>query len=903
MAHVVSAALLAAACSTVYGIEGVGELPAGADELLRMYPGARVQQDQGRVHIIYGVPMTPGLTAHDAATSFIQLHGAAFGAGNLQLAEDWSADFGDGSSTVFCYQQHIAGIPVEYGVLKVLVHNGPVPQVTYAAGILAAVPEGFTGTPALSAKDASGILRSMEAWKNVPTWSAPQLVIYQGTGDWVKPVLAWKISGDDPNPAATFHRTFFLDANTGALMKIRDDVNYTDVTGTIQGKGSPGLLPDEATNPPALLNVPVMRASIAGGNNAYTDTSGNFTIPNSGTTPVNVSCGVNGTGAGQWVNVVPTGASPITAILNNVTPPGPANLVLNPTPAEQLTAQVNAFICVTLTHDYFKGHAPTFTRLDLAIPANTGVSGTCNAFYQNNTVNFYNSGGGCPNTAYTTVISHEYGHFIVAHLGPTGAGLAQNAFGEGYGDTNAAMIWDDGVTGRDFFGPGTHVRDPIADDIQYPCSQEIHTCGEVLSGVWWRTRTAMGAFYGSQQGLDLTRNLEVKWSLITTGGPDNSNAAGPSTAIEVLTADDNDGNINNGTPNYSRICSSFSAHNIQCPPLQLLNFAYPAGRPDAIPGGQPFPIPVNVSSNAADPMPNTGTLSYRVDGTGSYTTIPMVQGATPNQYTATIPATPCGHVVNYYVGALTTSNIGVTDPMNAPTSVYGTITGHLANTDLFNVNFNSMPAGWTNDGLWHISSSCAPSGTACAGSPWAYYGQDATCNYNTGVSNHGSITAPAVALPPATPNGTVSLTYCYALVTEASAGHDKAQVLVNGTQVDIAPESAAWTTRSIDLTSYAGQTVTIAFKFDTVDAVFNNFRGWALGSARLRATAVACDTCYANCDGSTTPPVLTVNDFVCFQSAFAAGQSYANCDGSTTPPVLTVNDFVCFQSAFAAGCP
>jgi len=30
---------------------------------------------------------------------------------------------------------------------------------------------------------------------------------------------------------------------------------------------------------------------------------------------------------------------------------------------------------------------------------------------------------------------------------------------------------------------------------------------------------------------------------------------------------------------------------------------------------------------------------------------------------------------------------------------------------------------------------------------------------------------------------------------------------------------------------------------------------------------------------------------------------YANCDGSTTAPALTVNDFICFQSAFAAGCP
>jgi hypothetical protein len=32
-----------------------------------------------------------------------------------------------------------------------------------------------------------------------------------------------------------------------------------------------------------------------------------------------------------------------------------------------------------------------------------------------------------------------------------------------------------------------------------------------------------------------------------------------------------------------------------------------------------------------------------------------------------------------------------------------------------------------------------------------------------------------------------------------------------------------------------------------------------------------CSPCYANCDGSTTSPVLNVNDFVCFNNRFAAG--------------------------------
>ncbi|MFN0134345.1 MAG: GC-type dockerin domain-anchored protein [Phycisphaerales bacterium] len=69
----------------------------------------------------------------------------------------------------------------------------------------------------------------------------------------------------------------------------------------------------------------------------------------------------------------------------------------------------------------------------------------------------------------------------------------------------------------------------------------------------------------------------------------------------------------------------------------------------------------------------------------------------------------------------------------------------------------------------------------------------------------------------------------------------------------------------------------------------------------LTGSAV-CGTCYANCDGSTSAPVLNVNDFTCFLNKFAAADSYANCDASTTVPVLNVNDFTCFLNAFAAGC-
>ncbi len=60
--------------------------------------------------------------------------------------------------------------------------------------------------------------------------------------------------------------------------------------------------------------------------------------------------------------------------------------------------------------------------------------------------------------------------------------------------------------------------------------------------------------------------------------------------------------------------------------------------------------------------------------------------------------------------------------------------------------------------------------------------------------------------------------------------------------------------------------------------------------------------CYANCDNSTTSPVLNALDFACFLNSFSAGESAANCDGSTVDPVLNILDFVCFMNQYVSGC-
>jgi hypothetical protein len=100
------------------------------------------------------------------------------------------------------------------------------------------------------------------------------------------------------------------------------------------------------------------------------------------------------------------------------------------------------------------------------------------------------------------------------------------------------------------------------------------------------------------------------------------------------------------------------------------------------------------------------------------------------------------------------------------------------------------------------------------------------------------------------------------------------------------------------------------------DGLGNNYNLANFGTPnalmRISAGEPPVGPCYANCDGSTTQPVLNVEDFTCFINEFAQAQTlphaqqvtaYANCDGSTTAPVLNVEDFTCFINQFAAGCP
>jgi len=159
---------------------------------------------------------------------------------------------------------------------------------------------------------------------------------------------------------------------------------------------------------------------------------------------------------------------------------------------------------------------------------------------------------------------------------------------------------------------------------------------------------------------------------------------------------------------------------------------------------------------------------------------------------------------------------------------------------LLSADFESgLPPGWTATDLCHVTNAC-PQSNWCGSGQWAYFGADATCSVDGTNTMGGVLTAPAVLLPGA---GPITLSYCSASQLQPAffPPLNAAWVEVNGVIVDTASDDLiadfVTETRVVDLTSYAGQTVTISFHLNSIDGWVSAL-GWMVDGISL--TGPAC---------------------------------------------------------------
>jgi hypothetical protein len=636
------------------------------EELKADYPGVRIYEEGGFITRVYGRAFGSGSGPVDAAEQFKENYAGLFNVGPDELNPESILfdgrhtqpvmnikDTGEYKFTLVYYSQYRDEIPVFRSDLRLLVRNEPGYPLVLAASALRdltdfTVPAGVTANPALARSAAMSFSSGLD---NV---SEPRLTIWAGINDMeVAPAVAMEITADNGMEATQDYEKWLLlvDAFTGEILYSEDLILDVDVTGNVSGMATDSSRAD-ICDPEEPTPLPYARVYIQGGSTVYADENGDFVIPNDGDEPVTVISNIRG----EWFRVFNSSGGD-AQLSDTVTPPGPINFLHNEeNTSEYNRAEVNAYVHSNVVRDFTLAYCDTFPVIDnqTGFRVNVNISQNCNAFYDGYSINFYTSGGGCPNTAFSTVVHHEYGHHLV-NVGGSG----QGQYGEGMGDVMGVLITDDPhlAYGWNINNCDGYMRS-ADNNFQYPCSGEIHYCGQLISGCVWSTRNEL-EITNPDDYIDIISNLVVNSILVHQG-----DMITPSITIDYLTLDDDDGNIWNGTPHGMEIITGFAiAHNMD-PGIGVQIVHTPLV--DIEDSTATLAVYADVTSFFS--MEDGSVSAYYTTG-GEFTEIEMVN-TSGDTYYGEIPTPPYETTVSYYIEGIDGTGQSATAPENAPDSLY-----------------------------------------------------------------------------------------------------------------------------------------------------------------------------------------------------------------------------------------
>ena len=202
---------------------------------------------------------------------------------------------------------------------------------------------------------------------------------------------------------------------------------------------------------------------------------------------------------------------------------------------------------------------PSGDLVDLTrIPTRVNIADSCNAFYHPSfvTINFFQAGGGCPNTAYSDVVLHEYGHAVDHAKGD----ILDGGYSEGFGDALALIGTRQSCLGRDFFGAGTCLR-PATDLVMWPPApgDGVHTIGRRYAGFTWELIEQLKNTFDDDGAFGIAERLVL-------GAAAASPSDIPDAVHLMFLVDDDDGNLANGTPHFEALAAAADSRNIPRPP-------------------------------------------------------------------------------------------------------------------------------------------------------------------------------------------------------------------------------------------------------------------------------------------------------------------------------------------------
>ena len=376
------------------------------------------------------------------------------------------------------------------------------------------------------------------------------------------------------------HWEGLVDAQNGRLLSFQDTNHYAEVKGGVLPVTNDGINPDGVEQ----AGWPMPFADVSGAVTGTTNTGGSIAGGGSITSDfygpyvnINDNCGSSSLTANDTID---WGTSAGT----DCTTPGFGG-------GGNTHASRTGFYELNKIIEMGRGQLPSNTWLTQRLTSNMNINATCNAFW-NGTVNFYRSGGGCFNTGEIAgVFDHEWGHGMDAN--DANPGIASPS-GEGIADIYTALRLNSSCIGRNFrsvvcSGNGntcntcTGVR-----DIDYQkksrnaphtysysnanCGGSVHCVGHVYSeavwSLWKRILQSAPYNYDNNTAHEIVTRLTFIGAGATStwfsGGPPNGGCAANSGYQNYIAADDDNGNLNDGTPHMNAIYQAFNDQEIAC---------------------------------------------------------------------------------------------------------------------------------------------------------------------------------------------------------------------------------------------------------------------------------------------------------------------------------------------------
>ncbi len=362
-------------------------------------------------------------------------------------------------------------------------------------------------------------------------------------------------------------------------------------------------------------------------------------------------------------------------------------------------AQLDAYAFIENVRQYLRSFTDDLDWLEAGIVAHVNENDVCNAYFdpQTNAMTFFKSGpypngGTCNNTAMLAdVVYHEFGHGY--HFNSSinlGSGLFDESVSEGFADFTAACITNDHHMAPYFFTEGGFLRD-LEPDAIWPddVAEDPHVTGLITGSTLWDLRKALRETLGNDAGDAAVQKIHR--GMVRTAGD-------TATIYEsALLADDDNGNISDGTPHFCTIYTVFGQHGLTEDFQGILGIKHEPITNYANPGHD-IPVAAEIvfpQNECSQSSVGDVKLIYSSNGGDSWETLSM-SSLDETHFATDIPSVEYGTSIRYRIEAeeVTTGKI-VTKPDNPAEPFYYLYVGGLQ--EIVHDDFESMAIGWTHE--------------------------------------------------------------------------------------------------------------------------------------------------------------------------------------------------------------